>query len=96
MTKEELLPRLSALKEELKKQYPIDRLALFGSFARNTQTETSDVDLLVSFNRDISYFTFINLAEAIEQRLGRAVDLVPEDGMRPRFRQAIKEDLSYV
>ena len=52
-------------------------LALFGSFARDEPTATSDVDLLVSFAEPIG-FGFMHL----ETLLGRRVDLVASDGIK--------------
>ncbi len=41
---------------ELAEQYGVKSLALFGSFARDATTPSSDVDLLVEFNRPTGYF----------------------------------------
>ncbi len=38
----------------------------------------------------------VDLAEAFEKRLGRRVDLISEDGVKPRFRALIEKDLRYV
>jgi len=54
-TREEILARLAQAKDELQKRFAVRRLALFGSYARNQQTETSDVDILVLTCNDMRY-----------------------------------------
>ena len=52
----EIMPDKKTIKQRLTEQadvfssYHISRVGLFGSFARGTQTENSDIDLLVEFN----------------------------------------------
>ena len=57
------------------------RLDLFGSAARwDFEPDRSDIDLLVEFDRDLreafSLRTYLGLKEALEELLGRSVDLV--------------------
>ena len=64
---------------------PIERVWLFGSFSRGEETETSDVDLLVDFNKaEIEdYFTnFFDLKYALQKLFGRNVDLVEEQTIK--------------
>ncbi|MDP2040327.1 MAG: nucleotidyltransferase domain-containing protein [Algoriphagus sp.] len=46
--------KLKDQKKELFKKYPIKTLAIFGSFARNEQTASSDLDLMVEFNSKVA------------------------------------------
>jgi predicted nucleotidyltransferase len=48
-TKEEILQVLTQQKPWLLETYQIDRLGIFGSYARGQQTETSDLDILVDY-----------------------------------------------
>jgi predicted nucleotidyltransferase len=87
-----------ALKESrrmLFTKYPIERLAIFGSYARNEQTADSDVDLLVEFNGKIG-IQFIDLANELERILGFKVDLVSKNGIKDKYFQEIEHDLIYV
>jgi predicted nucleotidyltransferase len=45
--RENILERLRTIKPALQQEFPLRRMALFGSWARNEQTDTSDVDILV-------------------------------------------------
>lgn len=87
--------RLTSLKKELQGKYPIASLALFGSYSRGDQTLESDIDLLVEFNAKIGS-DFILLAEEIERRLGRKVDLVSKKGLKEKYLNQIKDELIYV
>lgn len=69
--------------------------ALFGSAARDELKATSDVDLLVEFDHPVGLFDFVRPQRQLETLLHRRVDLVPRDGLKKQFREAIlKEALS--
>ncbi|MGE0450572.1 MAG: nucleotidyltransferase family protein [Vicinamibacterales bacterium] len=62
----------------------VARLALFGSVLRDEARPDSDVDLLVQFAPGAkTYDHFLALAELLEQRLGRSVELVTTDALSP-------------
>lgn len=86
---------LAERKALLFNKYPIQSLAIFGSFARNEQNDDSDLDLVVEFNGKIGS-NFILLADELESYLGFKVDLVSRKGIKDRYFQTIKSDLIYV
>lgn len=94
-TNDEIRSRLTALKMELQKKYPIASLAIFGSYARNQQNTDSDIDLLIEFNGKIGS-KFILLADEIEEKLGERIDLVSKNGIKAKYFERIKPDLIYV
>ena len=59
----------------LRRHYHVDRLGICGSFVRGDQTETSDVDLLVTFSETPDLLKFVNLKRYLEGVLQRDVDL---------------------
>ncbi|MBR1838382.1 MAG: nucleotidyltransferase family protein [Bacteroidaceae bacterium] len=73
-----------AIVEYLKTQ-PVIRAWLFGSLARDEETPTSDVDLLVEFDHSepIGLFRYARMHREMEELLGRKVDLVEEGTLRP-------------
>jgi uncharacterized protein len=87
--------KLEDRKKELFEKYPIKTLAIFGSFARNEQTASSDLDLMVEFHSRVGS-EFIELADELEDILGIKVDLVSKKGVKERYFERIKEDLIYV
>ena len=69
------------------RRYHVRRLDLFGSAARGDfDPERSDVDFLVEFDRThrdaLSLRTYFGLKEALEELLGRSVDLVEPGAVR--------------
>ena len=69
---------LRAIRNEmpyLHEHFGIERVALFGSFARNEADDVSDIDIVVTLSKPLG-FAFIRLAEYLEEKLGRKVDLI--------------------
>lgn len=93
-TLSEIQEKLSAVKEKLKRDYKVVSLELFGSYIRNEQTETSDLDILVVFdeNNYPGYFEFINLENYLVQLLNIKVDLVPKESIKPFLKKYILND----
>lgn len=60
-------------------------LSLFGSRVRGDFTDKSDFDILVQFQPDsgISLFEFSRMQIDLEDVLGKKVDLVPKEGLKP-------------
>lgn len=78
------------------REYGVLRLDVFGSAAKGTfNPETSDLDFIASFaGRDVpGYATrYLRFAEALEELLGRPVDLITEQGVKnPYFREEVDE-----
>ena len=94
-TKQEVLDTLRVLKPLVMETFKVRSIALFGSFARGDQTEASDIDIIVDVDPSIG-LNFIELADLIEARLGIATDVIPADGIEPRYRKYIAKDLLYV
>jgi len=77
-------------------QFAVRSIAVFGSVARDEAKESSDIDLLVEFNRPIGLFEFIRLKYYLEGLTGSQVDLVTPDALRPELRESILSEAVYV
>ena len=86
---------LSSHKGDLFQRYHLKNMAIFGSYARNEQKKTSDLDILVEFSAPIGV-EFIDLANYLELLLKLRVDLVSKNGIKPKYYNEIKNDLKYV
>lgn len=94
-TLEEIEQLLRKHKQNLFSRYPIQSMAIFGSYSRNEQDKNSDLDIVVEFNDKIG-IRFIDLAEELEKLIGFKVDLVSRKGIKEKYFERIKEDLTYV
>lgn len=75
----------------------VSKLGLFGSFVRNEQTNESDVDFIVEFEKNKkTYKNFIALAELLESILGRKVELVTPQSLSPYIGPHIIKTVEYV
>jgi len=92
MKKEEILERLRREKPRLFKKYPLHRLALFGSYARDEQAEMSDVDIMADVEPTIG-LKFVSLAEELEEILNCKVDLVSSRAIKTSLMQNIEREL---
>jgi len=86
---------LIQLKPELIKKYSISSIGLFGSIVRNDFTDKSDIDIIVDFSKPIGV-EFIDLADLIEKKLQKRVDLVSKNGVKPKYFNEIKSEIIYV
>jgi predicted nucleotidyltransferase len=86
---------LEQLKPELRRRFNVQTLGLFGSVVREDFTSKSDIDILVDFSAPIGV-EFIDLAEYIEQKLQRRVDLVSRNAIKDPYYKAIEREIIYV
>jgi predicted nucleotidyltransferase len=91
-SRENILERLRTIKPILQQEFPLRRMALFGAWARDEQTETSDVDILVEVDPSIG-LRFVTLAERLEALLDQHVDLVSSRAVKPGLLKRIEAEL---
>jgi predicted nucleotidyltransferase len=94
--RQDILSSLKSLKREVAKEYSVKNIGVFGSVARNEQNEQCDIDLLVEFSRPVGFVTFMRLENFLSERLGKRVDLVTPDALKPVIRQDVLAEVIYV
>ncbi len=92
MTREEVIRILRDALPDLAEDYGVHGLALFGSYARGDQDESSDVDVIVEVDPSIG-LRFVDLADHIEALLGMDVDVISRRAISPAHWEHIKKDL---
>jgi uncharacterized protein len=90
--KQKAIELLSKIKPELQQRFGVTRLSLFGSTARDTSTQSSDIDILVDFDGPSTSKRFFGVQFLLEDTLGCAVDLVTEKALRPELRPYIEKE----
>ena len=93
MSKSSAVQILRSIKPALQSRYPLTRLALFGSTARNEADQGSDVDVLVEVDPSIG-LRFVDLASEIEAALGQPADVVSRRAIDPARWAMIQPELA--
>ena len=96
MKRDDVLKILADHRYELRQQFGVKSLALFGSVARDEATEASDVDLLVEFARPVGLFGLFALQDHLEQLLDGSVDVGTPDSLKPRIRAHVLAESMHV
>jgi len=97
MTRNQILDLLTQYKAELRLTYGVQEIALFGSYARQTAREVSDIDIAIELDDEKKTSTnFFGLKRFLEERLGKQIDLGIKSSMKPIVRKAAQEDMLYV
>jgi hypothetical protein len=96
MNKQQAIQTLSNSKALLSQRFGVSRLALFGSTARDTATEHSDVDILVSFDGIATSQRYFGVQFYLEDLFGCPVDLVTEKALRPELRAFVEQEAIHV
>ena len=86
--REDVLARIDRAAPELR-THAVKELWLFGSAAREDLKVGSDIDILVDFAAPVTLFEFTRLRRRLEALLGRSVDLVTRDALKPQLREQI-------
>jgi uncharacterized protein len=95
MQKTELLTMLNTYKQKHQSEYGIKRLGLFGSCARGTSTDHSDIDIVVELEKQDLY-SIIGIKQDLEEQLGSRVDIVSyRNRMNPFLKQRIDQEAVY-
>lgn len=74
----------------------VKSLAVFGSIVRNEATLESDVDILVEYVGPATFDGFMETKFYLEKILGRPVDLVTKQALKPSLRASIEREAVYV
>ena len=92
MNKEKLYKQII----EYLRRYSPERIAVFGSYARDEETKKSDIDLLVNFGNDITLLDLVEMKENLYKVLGIKVDIITENAMNKNIKKYIIQDLQII
>lgn len=81
--------------KELKENYAVKDLAVFGSYVRGESSEQSDIDILVEFTKPPGIFKFLELEEYLGDILGVDVDLVSKKTLKPYIGKHILQEAAW-
>ncbi len=92
-TLDEILKILEQQRDFIRDKYKVKEIGIFGSYVRGEAKKTSDVDILVEFEKTPSLLKFIELENYLSDTLGVKVDLVEKKGLKPRIGKYILQEV---
>lgn len=96
LSQQEILDEFSKSLHEWKEKYGVKRIGLFGSYLREEQKDSSDIDVLVEFiDTKISFDNYMDLKFHLEDRFQKPIDLVILDDIKPALKQSILRSAKY-
>ena len=88
---------LKQRKEEFIKNYSIEKIGLFGSFANGKNTLNSDIDIVYeTSSKDLTSSQFFQIEEELKKQFNRNIDLVNLKYMNPLIKRKALRDMIYV
>lgn len=78
---------------DIKTQFKVEVIGIFGSYARGEQSSESDVDVLVRFDKGATLLDLVAVSEYLENLLGIPVDVVSEKSLHPMMRDDVLNEL---
>ncbi len=93
MSRDEILELLRSHYPEMVERYDVALLSIFGSISRDEHNDSSDLDVLVSFNGPATFDGYMGLKFYLEELLNRSVDLVTDNALKPGLRRRIEGEL---
>jgi predicted nucleotidyltransferase len=94
---EEIKKKLVEIKPILQEKYKVKEIGIFGSYVRGEETSSSDIDILVDFEREgKSFDNYMELKYFLEDLLGLEVDLIMKGALKDELKDTILKELIYV
>ncbi len=79
----------------LHKDYAVREIGLFGSFSDETNSDESDIDILVELEKPIGW-KFFSLELYLENIFNRKIDLVTKNALKEQIKERILSNINYV
>ena len=90
----EIIEKLKEIKPNLERDFEVKSIGIFGSYAQNKQTETSDIDILVELKKPIGW-KFFALESYLQAALNTKVDLVTPGALKKQLKESILSDVRF-
>jgi len=87
---------LAEHRDELRREYKIIEIGIFGSYIRGEQKRKSDIDILVKFEEPVSLLDLVGAENYLSDLLKIKVDLIPKEDLRPELKDRILKETVYV
>ena len=94
MQRTQILELLRSSKADFARRYSVRRIGLFGSVLRGDETSESDIDIIVDMEHP-TFDKYMDLKFHLERIIGREVDLVLSESIKPRLKPFITREAVY-
>jgi len=94
-TRSEVINKLQEIKPTLQKEWDVKIVGLFGSFANESNTAGSDIDIMVEFNKPVGW-RFFTLEDYLEKELNHKIDLVTKNALKEQIKPLILSQMQYI
>jgi len=95
-TLDEIKELIQSHKDELRQQYGLKEIGVFGSYVKGVQREGSDLDILVEFEKPVGFVKFLQLENRLSELLGVKVEIVTKKALKPFIGKRILQEVIYV
>ncbi len=95
-TLDEIKELIQDHKDELRQQYGLKEIGVFGSYVRGVQRENSDLDVLIEFEKPVGFVKFLMLENRLSELLGVKVEMVTKKALKPFIGKRILQEVIYV
>ena len=76
--------------------YEASFIGIFGSYARNEQTDKSDLDILVAFKKRLTLLDLARIKNELSEKISIKIDLVTQKSLHPKLKSYIEKDLKII
>ena len=91
-----IIKSIKSIKKELKEQFGIEQVGIFGSYSRGENVPDSDLDLIVDFKYN-SFKDVFKVEDFLMKKIGiKKIDLVTQDKINSFARETMMRDVIYV
>jgi uncharacterized protein len=93
-----IISEISKNKDFIRKHFKIKQIGVFGSYVRDEQTEDSDVDILIDYDKrcKLSLFDLMRLEDYLSDLLNKKVDLALKNKLKPYIGANILQEVRYL
>jgi hypothetical protein len=96
LNKNSILNILRENKYKICNDFGVVKIGLFGSYARDEQTDLSDIDIAVEIESQNKFRSFFGLKYYLEKKLHGKIDLGIESALKPVAREVVLKEITYV
>lgn len=98
LTTDDILVFLKDNKHFLFENFNIIKIGIFGSFAKNSANESSDIDLIVEFLPETLdlFHKKRAIKDFLNKKFNRKIDVCREKYIKPLYKEQILKDVIYV